>query len=187
MYVADVMCVADGFFFVCAKFRKVERVRLRRKSRAEGDGEAAAVVVVQMTMIMVADLDREANVVAEEDAAAEVVAVDAEAVDEVADVIRSREVVGVKEATVMPKKVSNIKKYELVFCYLFLKLNLGERRRPKKTEGGEDGEFNDEKPKEFYIPPEPSMDEAEVFGQGITSGINFEKYDKIPVNVSNFF
>lgn len=67
-------------------------------------------------------------------------------------------------------------------------------RRPKKTEdgeeggeGGEDGEFNAEKPKEFYIPPEPSMDEAEVFGQGITSGINFEKYDKIPVNVSTKF
>lgn len=28
------------------------------------------------------------------------------------------------------------------------------------------------------------MDEAEIFGGAITSGINFEKYDKIPVNVS---
>lgn len=56
--------------------------------------------------------------------------------------------------------------------------------RDGDNEGGEDGEFNGEKAKEFYIPPEPSNDESEIFGQGISSGINFSKYDKIPVNVS---
>lgn len=38
--------------------------------------------------------------------------------------------------------------------------------------------------KEFYIPPDPSSDEKEIFGQGITSGLNFAKYDKIPVKVT---
>lgn len=38
--------------------------------------------------------------------------------------------------------------------------------------------------KEFYIPPDPSSDEKEIFGQGITSGLNFSKYDKIPVKVT---
>lgn len=34
-----------------------------------------------------------------------------------------------------------------------------------------------------YIPPEPTDDESEVFRQGCTSGIHFEEYDKIPINV----
>lgn len=34
-----------------------------------------------------------------------------------------------------------------------------------------------------YIPPEPTDDETEIFRQGITSGIHFEEYDKIPINV----
>lgn len=50
-------------------------------------------------------------------------------------------------------------------------------------ENGDEGEFKDDAPKEFYIPPEPSTDESEIFGSGITSGINFSKFDKIPMNV----
>lgn len=51
--------------------------------------------------------------------------------------------------------------------------------------GGGDGDgtdFKDEKPREFYIPTE--MDESEIFGNGITSGINFSKYDNIPIKVT---
>jgi len=36
-----------------------------------------------------------------------------------------------------------------------------------------------ERRREFYIPPEPSNDETEIFGSGIASGINFSKYDKL--------
>lgn len=43
---------------------------------------------------------------------------------------------------------------------------------------------NEEKIKTFYIPPVPSNDENDLFGQGICSGINFEKYDKIPIKVN---
>lgn len=45
-------------------------------------------------------------------------------------------------------------------------------------------EYKDDKPKEFYIPPEPSTDEREIFNTGIASGLNFKKYDKIPVKVT---
>lgn len=45
-------------------------------------------------------------------------------------------------------------------------------------------DFRDDKPKEFYIPPEASNDENEIFNQGITSGLNFAKYDKIPVKLT---
>ncbi|XP_034666203.1 ATP-dependent RNA helicase vasa-like isoform X2 [Drosophila subobscura] len=50
----------------------------------------------------------------------------------------------------------------------------------KGDEDGEDGE----KKREFYIPPEPSTDEAEIFATAISSGINFSKYDHIPVKIS---
>ncbi|XP_022228621.2 ATP-dependent RNA helicase vasa [Drosophila obscura] len=50
----------------------------------------------------------------------------------------------------------------------------------KGDDVGEDGE----KKREFYIPPEPSTDEAEIFSTAISSGINFSKYDNIPVKVS---
>ena len=52
------------------------------------------------------------------------------------------------------------------------------------------GDFNNnkgeegDKPREFSIPPEPTDNEEEMFATGITSGINFDKYEKIPVNVS---
>jgi len=48
--------------------------------------------------------------------------------------------------------------------------------------GSQKGE--EEKPKERYIPPEPTENEDEMFGTGISSGINFEKYEKIQVKVS---
>lgn len=59
--------------------------------------------------------------------------------------------------------------------------------RGGRGDGGEDGnaadgDFNDEKPREFYIPTE--MDESDIFGSGISSGINFSKYDNIPVKVT---
>lgn len=49
--------------------------------------------------------------------------------------------------------------------------------------GGEDGE-EPRKKVELYIPPEPTENEEEMFASGISSGINFEKYEKIPVKVS---
>lgn len=45
-------------------------------------------------------------------------------------------------------------------------------------------EDKDEKPRERYIPPDPTDDEEIMFGTGITSGINFSKYDNIRVKVS---
>lgn len=45
------------------------------------------------------------------------------------------------------------------------------------------GEEGEKKPKEIYIPPEPTNDENELF-YGITTGINFAKYDDIEVNVT---
>lgn len=49
----------------------------------------------------------------------------------------------------------------------------------------DDGE-EQKKPREFYIPPEPTDNEDEIFGSGISSGINFSKYDSIPVKVMIF-
>ncbi|XP_058986055.1 ATP-dependent RNA helicase vasa isoform X1 [Musca domestica] len=57
--------------------------------------------------------------------------------------------------------------------------NKGENEFGDKEEGGEP-----QKPREFYIPPEPTDNEEEIFGSGITSGINFSKYDSIPVQVT---
>jgi hypothetical protein len=36
---------------------------------------------------------------------------------------------------------------------------------------------------ERYIPPEASQDEKEIFASCISSGINFDKHDKIDVKV----
>ncbi|XP_030243658.1 ATP-dependent RNA helicase vasa-like isoform X2 [Drosophila navojoa] len=69
----------------------------------------------------------------------------------------------------------------------------GDDRRNRKRDGdgdmnnnhddaGEEGEK--QKPREFYIPPEPTNDETEMFSTGISSGINFAKYDHIPVKVT---
>ncbi|XP_032592526.1 ATP-dependent RNA helicase vasa [Drosophila grimshawi] len=48
-------------------------------------------------------------------------------------------------------------------------------------DGGENGE---KKAREFYIPPEPTNDETEMFSTAISSGINFSKYDNIPIKVT---
>lgn len=53
----------------------------------------------------------------------------------------------------------------------------GDRRNENKDD-------DKPKPRENYIPPEPSSDEAVVFGSGITSGINFDKYFNIRVKVT---
>ncbi|KAJ9576018.1 hypothetical protein L9F63_007118 [Diploptera punctata] len=45
-------------------------------------------------------------------------------------------------------------------------------------------ENSDAKPREVYIPPEPTNDEETMFGGGISCGINFDKYDKIEVKVT---
>ncbi|XP_033150896.1 ATP-dependent RNA helicase vasa [Drosophila busckii] len=63
----------------------------------------------------------------------------------------------------------------------------GERRR--RDDGGGDfnnneGEDGEKKAREFYIPPEPTTNETELFSTGICSGINFSKYDNIPVKVT---
>ncbi|KAL5278730.1 DDX4 family protein [Megaselia abdita] len=52
-----------------------------------------------------------------------------------------------------------------------------------REEDGEDGE-EPRKKAELYIPPEPTENEEEMYGSGISSGINFEKYEKIPVKVT---
>lgn len=63
--------------------------------------------------------------------------------------------------------------------------NKGENDEHNTSGGGGDGEDGEpKKPREFYIPPEPTENEEEIFGSGITSGINFSKYDSIPVKVS---
>ncbi|KRF98680.1 uncharacterized protein Dwil_GK18312 [Drosophila willistoni] len=61
-----------------------------------------------------------------------------------------------------------------------------ERRRRDENDmnNNEGGDDEEKKPREFYIPPEPTTDEAEMFNSGIASGINFSKYDNIPVKVS---
>lgn len=60
----------------------------------------------------------------------------------------------------------------------------GEKGENEDGVGGEESEFNDEKPKEFYIPPEPSNDEDTIFGNGISMGINYQKYTKVPVTIT---
>ncbi|KAK4885326.1 hypothetical protein RN001_001597 [Aquatica leii] len=67
----------------------------------------------------------------------------------------------------------------------------GGRGRGGRGGGSGDGgkrdenEENGEPPKrEIYVPPEPTMDEDELFNSGISSGINFIKYDDIEVRVS---
>ncbi|KAH8306702.1 hypothetical protein KR044_007184, partial [Drosophila immigrans] len=65
----------------------------------------------------------------------------------------------------------------------------GERRRREgvgdmNNNQDENGEEGEKKAREFYIPPEPTNDETEMFSTGILSGINFSKYDNIPVKVT---
>ena len=41
-----------------------------------------------------------------------------------------------------------------------------------------------EKPREIYVPPEPTENEAEMYGQEISAGINFDKFDNIEVKIT---
>lgn len=51
--------------------------------------------------------------------------------------------------------------------------------------GGSPGGDGDEKPREApYVPPAPSDKEEDIFGGTVQKGINFDKYDDIPVEVS---
>ncbi|XP_049548557.1 ATP-dependent RNA helicase vasa [Anopheles darlingi] len=45
-------------------------------------------------------------------------------------------------------------------------------------------EVKTDKPREIYIPPPPTEDENEIFGSGISSGINFENLNEIEVKIS---
>ncbi|XP_076298871.1 ATP-dependent RNA helicase vasa [Lasioglossum baleicum] len=58
--------------------------------------------------------------------------------------------------------------------------------RPRRKFGGDndndDGE-GEKKPKEIYIPPELASDDS-LFENGVSVGINFDKYDNIDVRVS---
>ncbi|XP_017061677.1 ATP-dependent RNA helicase vasa isoform X2 [Drosophila ficusphila] len=58
------------------------------------------------------------------------------------------------------------------------------RRNDDDVNNNNDVKEDGEKKREFYIPPEPSNDVEEIFSTGITTGINFSKYDNIPVKVS---
>lgn len=53
-------------------------------------------------------------------------------------------------------------------------------------DGGDEGACGGDppKPRELYIPPDPTDNEQEMFGSGISTGINFAKYEKIDVKVS---
>lgn len=69
--------------------------------------------------------------------------------------------------------------------------NNGRARRMNGGDSEEDSgnkdSNNDEtqtKPREIYIPPEQSTDENSLFGNEVTMGINFDKYDEIEVKVS---
>uniref|UniRef100_A0A1A9X289 RNA helicase n=1 Tax=Glossina brevipalpis TaxID=37001 RepID=A0A1A9X289_9MUSC len=60
-----------------------------------------------------------------------------------------------------------------------------ENKHNRNQEEGEDGGAGEpQKVREFYIPPEPTDNEEEIFGSGICSGINFSKYENIPVKVN---
>ncbi|XP_069695120.1 ATP-dependent RNA helicase vasa-like [Periplaneta americana] len=49
---------------------------------------------------------------------------------------------------------------------------------------GKEGVDHTEKPREVYIPPEPTDDEDTMFTGGISTGMNFDKYDFIQVKVT---
>ncbi|BES91995.1 DEAD/DEAH box helicase [Nesidiocoris tenuis] len=49
---------------------------------------------------------------------------------------------------------------------------------------GRDGDGGQEKPRENYIPPEPTNDENVLFASGTEAGINFDKYENIPYQVT---
>ena len=61
--------------------------------------------------------------------------------------------------------------------------NRGNGRKGSREDGNDDKE-EPQKPKEIYIPPDLTEDESVLFGNGVSAGINFDKYDNIEVQVS---
>ncbi|KAL9924844.1 ATP-dependent RNA helicase vasa isoform 3-T5 [Glossina fuscipes fuscipes] len=59
-----------------------------------------------------------------------------------------------------------------------------EYKRNRNDDDQNGGADEPQKVREFYIPPEPTDNEDEIFGSGISSGINFSKYESIPVKVN---
>lgn len=60
-----------------------------------------------------------------------------------------------------------------------------DRRRRGNDNGDREGNNEDEpKKREIYIPPELSNDESSLFGNDVSMGINFDKYDDIEVKVT---
>ena len=59
--------------------------------------------------------------------------------------------------------------------------NDGGGRKDRRGDGGKRGIT--EKPREAYIPPEPADDDS-MFAGGISTGMNFDKYDIMQVNVT---
>ncbi|XP_018341944.1 PREDICTED: ATP-dependent RNA helicase vasa isoform X2 [Trachymyrmex septentrionalis] len=64
--------------------------------------------------------------------------------------------------------------------------NDGENRRRRRNgdESKEGDDKEEQKKREIYIPPEQPDDENSLFGNDVTMGINFNKYDDIEVKVS---
>lgn len=59
------------------------------------------------------------------------------------------------------------------------------RRRRENDNDGREGNNEDEpKKREIYIPPELPNDESSLFGNDVSMGINFDKYDDIEVKVT---
>ncbi|KYQ48261.1 ATP-dependent RNA helicase vasa, isoform A [Trachymyrmex zeteki] len=58
------------------------------------------------------------------------------------------------------------------------------RRRRRNDDESKEGDDKEPKKREIYIPPEQPDDENSLFGNDVTMGINFAKYDDIEVKVS---
>ncbi|XP_025263684.1 ATP-dependent RNA helicase vasa [Camponotus floridanus] len=62
--------------------------------------------------------------------------------------------------------------------------NQNRRRRGNDNDGREGNNEDEPKKRENYIPPELPNDESSLFGNDVSMGINFDKYDDIEVKVS---
>lgn len=106
-------------------------------------------------------------------------------VAEVEDVADEVAVVEVAETTTMATVILSSIKNVLWFRDSRFFIAIFRINTENGDDGGDGGENGiDDKPREIYIPPEPSNDENEIFNQGISSGINFDKFDSIPIKVS---
>ncbi|XP_029156936.1 LOW QUALITY PROTEIN: ATP-dependent RNA helicase vasa-like [Nylanderia fulva] len=62
--------------------------------------------------------------------------------------------------------------------------NENDRGRRGNDSGPREGNEDEPKKREIYVPPEQPDDENSLFGNDVTVGINFDKYDDIEVKVS---